>query len=89
MTVNSEAGTEVGDAKITVTPALTSGNVYKYKIGTEATPVTLDMNVQNWTAWDGEADITAETGKVITMVEASADYKAKKAGSATVVSKEE
>ena len=87
MTVSSEEGTEVGDTKITVTPAIGSGNVYKYKVGDEAQVVTWKQNVQAWSAWDGEADITAETDKVITVVEATADYKAIKVGSATVVSK--
>lgn len=86
LTVTSEAGTETGDTKITVAEAKDEGNVYKYKVADEATDVTYDMNVQNWTAWDGEADITAESGKIITVVEASSDYKAKKAGNATVVS---
>lgn len=84
--MSSEAGTETGDTKLTVTPAKESGNVYKIKIADEAQEVTLDQNVQNWTAWDGEADITAATGKIITVVEATATYKARKAGSVTVVS---
>lgn len=87
LTVTSEAGTAAGDTKITVTPAKAEGNIYKYKVADTATDVTYDMNVQNWAVWDGTADITAETDKVITVVEATADYKARAAGSATVVSK--
>lgn len=87
LTVTSEAGTAVGDTKITVTPAKAEGNIYKYKVADTATTVTYDMNVQNWSVWDGTADITAATDKVITVVEATADYKARAAGSATVVSK--
>lgn len=89
LTVTSEAGTAVGDTKITVTPAKAEGNIYKYKVADTATAVTYDMNVQNWSVWDGTADITAATDKVITVVEATADYKARAAGSATVVSKAE
>lgn len=89
LTVTSEAGTAVGDTKITVTPAKADGNIYKYKVADTATAVTYDMNVQNWSVWDGTADITAATDKVITVVEATADYKARAAGSATVVSKAE
>lgn len=44
------------------------------------------MNVQNWTVWDGEDEITAATGKVLTLVEATGEYKARKAGHVTVVS---
>lgn len=87
LTVTSEAGTAPGDTKITVTPAKAEGNIYKYKVADTATDVTYDMNVQNWAVWDGIADITAATDKMITVVEATADYKARAAGSATVVSK--
>lgn len=85
LTVTSETGTDVGDTVITVSPAKEEGNVYKYKVADEAKDVTYDMNVQNWTAWDGEAEITAESDKVLTLVEATSDYKARKAGSVTVV----
>lgn len=85
LTVTSEAGTNEGDTVITVSPEKEADNVYKYKIADSETEVTYDMNVQNWTAWDGEAEITAEADKVITVVEATSDYKARKAGSATVV----
>ena len=85
LTVTSEAGANEGDTAITVSPEKEEGNVYKYKIADDVTEVTYDMNVQNWSAWDGEAEITAESGKIITMVEATSDYKARKAGNATVV----
>lgn len=84
LTVSSVAGTETGDTKITVSPELTSGNSYKYKIGDSAQSVTYGKNVQTWTAWDGSADITAETGKVITIVECDSAYHAVKAGNAVV-----
>lgn len=87
LTVTSEAGTAVGNTKITVAPAKAESNIYKYKVADTATAVTYGMNVQNWSVWDGTADITAATDKVITVVEATADYKARAAGSATVVSK--
>lgn len=87
LTVSSVAGTASGDTKLTVSPAKAAGNLYKYKVATAATAVTLDQSVQSWTLWDGTADITAETGKVITLVECSSDYKAVKAGSVTVTAK--
>ena len=87
LTVTSEAGTNTGDTNITVSPAKGTGNLYKYKVGDSATTVIAGQNVQNWTAWDGTANITAATGKIITIVECGADYKAVKAGSATVTSK--
>ena len=89
LTVQSAAGTEIGDTKLTVTPELTGGNSYKYKVGDTAQSVTYGKNVQTWTAWNGTDDITAETGKVITVVECDSAYKAVKSGSATVTSKTE
>lgn len=86
LTVTSAAGTSSGTTKITVSPAKESGGVYKYKVADSATAVTYGQNVQTWTAWNGTADITAESGKTITVVEADADYKAVGAGTATVVS---
>lgn len=86
--MSSEAGTESGDTTITVTPEKETGNIYKYKVAAGETEVTYDMNVQNWSVWDGTSDITAETGKVLTLVEATSDYKARKSGHATIVSAE-
>ena len=87
LTVNSAAGTAVGDTKVTVTPAKGDGNSYKYKIGDAAAEVTYKQSVRNWTAWDGVSDITAETGKTITVVECDAEYLALKAGSKVVTAK--
>lgn len=87
LTVTSAAGTITGDTAITVTPAKASGNSYKYKVADNATSVTYNQNVQTWTAWDGTSDIEATSGKTITVVECDAGYKAKKAGTATVVAK--
>lgn len=85
LTVTSAAGTGSGNTKITVSPAKMSvGNVYKYKVGDSAETVTYGQNVKNWTLWDGVSDIAAASSKKITVVEASSDYKALKAGNATV-----
>ena len=87
LTVTSAAGTTSGTTKLTVTPAKASGNLYKYKAASAATPVVYGQNVQTWTAWDGTADITATTGQVVTVVECGSDYKAVASGSATVTAK--
>lgn len=87
LTVASVAGTNSGTTKLTVTPAKSSGNLYKYKVADTASAVTYGQNVQTWTAWDGTADITAENGKIVTVVECGSDYKSKSAGSATVTAK--
>lgn len=88
LTVTSVAGASSGNTEITVSPAkANAGNVYKYKVGSAAETVTYGQNVKTWTAWDGTSDITAASNQKITVVEASSDYKALKAGNATVTAK--
>ncbi len=87
LTVSSVAGTATGDTKVTISPEKAEGNSYKYKVADTETTVTYGQNVKNWTAWDGSKDITAETGKKITVVECDAEFRAVKAGSATVTAK--
>ena len=88
LTVKSTAGSKSGDTKVTITPAKASaGNVYKYKVAPSETAVDYGQNVKNWSAWDGESDITATTGQVITVVECDSTYKALSAGHATVAAK--
>lgn len=85
LTVTSAAGTSSGNTKITVSPAKANAdNVYKYNVGSAAETVTYGQNVKTWTAWDGTSEITAANSQEITVVEASSDYKALKAGNATV-----
>lgn len=89
LTVASVAGTTSGKTKITVTPALTSGNSYKYKAA--ANPTAPEYNAvctTGYTAWNGTDEISATTGQKIIIVEVDADNKAKKAGQATIVVKE-
>lgn len=88
LTVNSVAGSESGDTKITVNPAKeNANNVYKYKVAADAVTVGYGQNLRNWTTWDGKADIKATTGQKITVVECDGTYKALNAGSASVTAK--
>lgn len=87
LTVTSVAGTESGDTKITVSPALTDGNSYKYKVVDNAKLPDYGANVRTWSTWDGVSDITAATGKEILIVECDTNYRAVKAGIATVTAK--
>ena len=87
LTVSSVAGTATGDTKVTISPAKASGNSYKYKVADAETNVKYGQNVKQWNAWNGTADITAATGKKITVVECDAEFRAVKAGSATVTAK--
>lgn len=87
LTVTSAAGTATGDTKVTISPEKAEGNSYKYKVADAEVEVKYGQNVKNWTAWDGSKDITAETGKKITVVECDAEFRAVKAGAATVTAK--
>lgn len=89
LTVQSAAGTAEGATKLTVTPALTSGNSYKYKVSDEETTVEAGQNVRVWKSWDGKSDIVAESGKHIIVAECDKNYEVLKAGSATVTAKTE
>lgn len=89
LTLTSEAGTASGDTLITVSPALTSGNSYVYKVAATAPSASpLQVLTTGWTAWDGEADITAATGTFITVAEIDGDSRAMKIGSVEVVAAE-
>lgn len=92
VTVTSEAGTQTGDTAITADPEpdTESGEYFAYKIGDAAQSVTYGMPVvTGWTAWNGTSEITAASGKVITVVIANAENRAIASGYATVVSAEE
>lgn len=85
--VTSVVGTKPGDTKIAVTPTVTGGNTYKYKIGENMDVPVKGQNVKGWTVWDGSSDITAETGKEIVIVECDSNYKTVGAGKTTVTAK--
>ena len=88
LTVTSAASsTTSGKAKLTVSPALTSGNSYKYKVADNAVLPAAGQSVKGWTAWNGADEITAEIGKEICVVECDSAYRALKAGVATVIAK--
>jgi len=89
ITVESAAGTNVGDTALTLseyTPG--TGESYVYKVGTDAPAIGYNgVPDYTWTPWDGESDITAATGKKITVASVGADGRVKAAGSATVTAK--
>lgn len=82
LAVTSEAGTETGNTKVTIKPALTSGNSYKYIV---APDVGLPAHNQKigveYADWDGKAEI-AVSGKdlKILVVEVDSASRAQKAG---------
>lgn len=92
LSVASEAGTDVGDTKITVTGyTLKAGEGYVYKVATGTAPAVDPGDVLTttggWTAWNGTDDITAATDKKITVAVVDMTSTAVAAGSATVVAK--
>lgn len=88
LSVVSAAGTAVGDTALTVSGhTMASGESYKYKVADTAPSVVYGQNLKGWTAWDGTSDITAETGKKITVAVVDSNYRAQAAGNATVTAK--
>ena len=70
ITVASAAGSTAGTTKLTIsnyTPG--TGESYVYKVGTTAPSIDFGKTPDyTWTPWDGSSDITAATGKKITVV---------------------
>ena len=88
LTVQSSAGTAVGDTALTVTGyTLKSGESWAYKVGDAAATVLPGEVVSGWTAWDGDDDITAATGKKLALVALNAAGQAIAYGSCTVTAK--
>lgn len=87
ITVTSEAGTDVGDTKITTDYTLGASESFVYKVTDD--PILVhkgDSTSSGWTSWNGSADITAATGKIITIA-VSKSSAVIAAGNATVTAK--
>lgn len=83
ITVTSTAGTAAGTTKISVTPALTSGNTYVYR----SNPTALDKpeyldDASAYTAWNGKSDITVEDGHYVGIYEVNSEKQVLKFGQA-------
>lgn len=89
LTVASVAGAAAGDTAITVSGyTKEQTDAYKYKVADAATAVALGEPLPSgFTAWNGSDDITAATGKVITVAVVSAGGYVLAAGSETVTAK--
>lgn len=85
--VTSVAGTLSGDTLITVTGVESSGTTLGYKIGGRVASVKCGDSNTGYTVFTSPDDITAATGKVITVVEFDAAGRAIKVGSTQVVAK--
>lgn len=90
LTVNSSAGTAVGDTAVTVsgyTPG--TGEGWKYKVGETAPEIGFgELPGATWLEWDGSDDITAATDKKIAVIAVDADGLVVAYGTATVTAKD-
>lgn len=85
--VTSVAGETTGKTALTTNYTLGTSESFVYKIGDTATDVYKGTSTATgWTAWNGTDEITAVTGKKITLA-VSKDSVAIAAGSTTVTSK--
>lgn len=87
LAVTSVAGTASGDTLITVAGAEASGTTLGYKVLGKAAAVKSGDSSTGYTAFTTPDDITAATGKVITVVEFDAAGRAIKVGTCSVVAK--
>lgn len=87
LAVTSVAGTASGDTLITVAGAETSGTTLGYKVLGKAAAVKSGDTNTGYTAFTTPDDVTAATGKVITVVEFDAAGRAIKVGTCSVVAK--
>ena len=89
LTVNSAEGTNIGDTAVTVSGATPpTGGGYVYKVADSAPVIGYgELPGATWTEWDGNDDITAATGKYITVAIVDADGLVIAAGSKIVTAK--
>lgn len=88
LSVYSVEGATSGDTRVAVSPAVTELQSYKYKTASSVTlPALGDVLTTGWTAWDGNADITATTGdKLMMAIVTTATNACVRAGIVTVKS---
>jgi hypothetical protein len=84
---SAASATKSGDTVITAAGAESSGTTLVYKVAGKAIDVENGNKPVGFTAWDGDDEITAATGKIITVVELNAAGRAIKVGSCSVVAK--
>lgn len=87
LTVTSVVGSTEGNTKITVSPELSSGNSYRYKVNASAIELPeRNEDLSSWPSWNGISEITAEDGHRICICEVDANNFALKGGTTIVVS---
>ena len=87
--VTSAASGETGNTVISITPTPSPANFLAYYVDTAPIRLPADrelVDLDDWTLWDGSADIAAATGSYIAVVEISANDRAVAGGTTTVTS---
>ena len=84
---SAASASATGKTAITVTGKESSGTTLGYKIAGMAADVKSGDRTKGYTTWNGTDEITAATGKIITVVEFDANGRAIKVGSAEVEAK--
>ena len=85
LNVYSTAGASSGKTAITYDGyEKGASDVLKYKVTDDVIVVNLGQDVSGWTTWDGSADITAATNKILTLAVADSNSKVLAVGHATV-----
>lgn len=88
LNVYSVAGASSGKTAITYDGyEKGASDVLKYKVTDDVIVVEAGQDVSGWTTWDGSADITAATNKILTLAVADSNTKVLAAGHATVTAK--
>lgn len=85
--VTTAPGTDTGETAVTVAGE-TDGATLKYKISGAPIAVNSGYTPKSWTEYTKDADIKAQTGSYITVIEVDKKGKAVKVGSGVVTSKE-
>lgn len=87
LTLTSVVGANAGLTAVTVSPALSTGNSYRYKVEpSDGTLPERNENLSSWASWDGKSEIEAEDGHKLIICEVDANNYAIKGGVTTVVS---
>lgn len=85
--VSAASANANGDTVVTVSGTENSGTTLAYKITGRAVDVKNGSKPAGFTTWNGTDEITAATGKIITVIELNAAGRAIKVGSASVTAK--
>lgn len=89
LTYSTVGGSVTGKTKVsTITPALTGGNSYVYKVGVNIAALSYGnvlTQANGWLPYTLGADITATTGAAVVICEVDSGLMAKKGGTASAI----